>query len=372
MKLRHILPLGLSASMLLLAGCASSTRLQIQRAPELSLPGVKTVKIKEFDVTGDLDLDLVSGNGLLGAVVNAAVDAGANALAAKKDSALQKQNLSNLRQAIAQNGYFTVTDGEEYDAVISGSSYYEVKDDGEEVESKEDGKTRRLYELRRKASTRVRFTVADKAGNVLAASEASGLQTSSASGEYAGEARDRIESWQTLVRKSFASADAALVKKIAPYYVTESRTFESGDDKSFKAANKSAQDGVWEGAISSWRGALGGSTKDKAAAYHNLAIYDEYKGELDSALAKYLEVQKLAPSSSHAADVARTQTRVEEARKLREAEAARAAKAAPAPIPAPVAEPAPAPVAAPVAPPAPAAGGSINAPAKPKAAARKK
>lgn len=371
MKLRHILPVGLSASMLLVAGCASSTRLQIQRAPELSLPGVKTVKIKEFDVTGDLDLDLVSGKGLLGAVVNAAVDAGANALAAKKDSALQKQNLSDLRQAIAQNGYFKVTDGEDYDAVISGSSYYEVKDDGEEVESKEDGKTRRLYELRRKASTRVRFTVADKTGTVIAASEASGLQTSSASGEYAGEARDRIESWQTLVRKSFASADAALVKKIAPYYVTESRTFETGDDKAIKGANKSAQDGVWEGAISTWKASLGGSTKDKAAAYHNLAIYDEYKGELDSAFVKYLEVQKLAPSTSHAADVARTQTRVEEARKLREAEASRTAKAAPAPVaPAPVAEPAP--VTAPIATPAPAAGSSINTPAKPKAAARKK
>lgn len=356
MKLRHILPAGISASMLLVAGCASSTRLQIQRAPELSLPGVKTVKIKEFDVTGDLDLDLVSGKGLLGAVVNAAVDAGANALAAKKDSALQKQNLSDLRQAIAQNGYFKVTDGEDYDAVIAGSSYYEVKDDGEEVESKEDGKTRRSYALKRTASTRVRFTVSDKTGAVIAASEASGVQTSNSSGDYAGEARDRIESWQTMVRKGFASADAALVRKIAPYYVTESRTFETGDDKAIKGANKSAQDGVWDGAISTWKAALGGSTKDKAAAYHNLAIYDEYKGELDSALVKYQEVQKLSPSSSHAVDVARTQTRVEEARRLREAEAARTAKTAPAPAaPTPVAEPVPTPVASPIATPAPAA-----------------
>lgn len=355
------------AAALLLNGCATSTRLQIQRAPEISLPGVKTVKIKEFDVSGDLDLDLVSGSGLLGAVVNAAVDASANALATKKDSALQRQNLADLRQALVQNGYFKLTDGEDYDALISGSSYYEVRDDGDEFESKEDGKTRRGYKIQRKASSRVRFTVADKTGNIIAASEASGLQTTSSTGDTHSEARDRIESWQPLVRKSFAAADAALVKKIAPYYVTEIRTFETGDDKSIKTANKAAQDGMWDGAISGWKTSLSGSGKDKAASYHNLAIYDEYKGELDSALVKYQEVQKLAPSTSHAADVARTQTRIEEARKLREAEAARAAASKPAPAPAPVAEPAP--VAAPVAEPA---ATPINAPAKPKAAAKAK
>ncbi|MEK7392007.1 MAG: hypothetical protein AAB214_05505, partial [Fibrobacterota bacterium] len=134
----------------------------------------------------------------------------------------------------------------------------------------------------------------------------------------------------------------------------ESRAFEKGDDSRIKDAGKQADEGSWDAAVDTLKSTLSGTPKDKVASLHNLAIYDESQGEVDSALVKYQEVQKLDPSSSHAADVSRTLGRVEEIKRLKEAEAART------PAPAPVAAPAPEPVAAPINTTAPAA-----APAKP-------
>jgi len=342
MRSRTLLPVGLASIAFLVSGCASTTRLQIKRAPELSLPGVKTVKVKEFDVSGDLKLDLTSGGGLLGAVVSAGLDAGVNAAASKKDEGFQKQNLADLKQAILKNGYYKITDGDNYDALISGSYVYDVEDDGEEGSEKTKEGTRYWYEIKRKASVKVNFTVADKTGSVIGASDASGATSASTQADNRSRARDNIEGWQSLVRKCFTQSNEALVRKIAPYYVTESRSFEKGDDSRIKDAGKQASEGSWDAAVATWKSTLSGSPKDKVASLHNLAIYDESQGEVDSALVKYQEVQKLDPSSSHARDVSRTLSRVEEIKRLKDAEAARAA-ATPAPAPAaPVAAPAPA------------------------------
>ena len=321
------------ASCLVLSGCATSTQIKILKAPELSLPRVKTVKVKEFDVTGDLQLDLISsGGGLVGELVGAAADAGANAHASTKDSAMQRQHLVNLKQAILQNGFYKVTDGDDYDALISGTGFYEVRDDGKEDSSKSDGKTTTWYEIKRKATSRLDFIVTDKSGRVLGASEAQGVQHASARGDFAGEARGRIDAWQGLVRNSLVTANEALVKKIAPYFVTEKRTFAKGDNGAIKEANRLAKQGNWDGAVVAWTNALTGSSADKAAALHNLAIYDEVQGNVEEALAKYQEVQKLEPSSSNATDVTRTLARLEEIRKLKEVETGKAPAKAPAKI----------------------------------------
>jgi len=356
MRPRILLPVGLASLAFLVSGCASTTRLQIKRAPELSLPGVKTIKLKEFDVSGDLRLDLTSGGGLLSAVVNAGLDAGVNAAASRKDEGFQKQNLSDLKQAILKNGYYKVTDGDNYDALITGSYVYDVEDDGEEGSEKTKEGTRYWYQIKRKTTAKVNFTVADKTGNIIGASDATGSATANTQADTRSQARNNIEGWQTLVRRSFTQSNESLVRKIAPYYVTESRSFEKGDDTRIKDAGKQAAEGSWDAAVATWKSTLSGTPKDKVASLQNLAIYDESQGEVDSALVKYQEVQKLDPSSSHAADVSRTMSRVEEIKRLKEAEAARA----PAPAPAPVAAPAPEPVAAPINTTAPAA-----APAKP-------
>ncbi|MEK7392237.1 MAG: hypothetical protein AAB214_06695, partial [Fibrobacterota bacterium] len=213
MRPRILLPLGLASLAFLVSGCASTTRLQIKRAPELSLPGVKTIKLKEFDVTGDLRLDLTSGGGLLGAVVNAGLDAGVNAAASRKDEGFQKQNLSDLKQAILKNGYYKVTDGDNYDAIISGSYVYDVEDDGEEGSDKTDKGTTYWYKIQRKTNAKVNFTVADKTGNIIGASDAMGYATANTQAETRSQARNNIEGWQTLVRRSFTQYNESLVPK---------------------------------------------------------------------------------------------------------------------------------------------------------------
>lgn len=325
MRLYAMFTAGTAAFALALSGCATTTLIQIKRAPELSLPGVKTVKVKPFDLSGDLDLELASGGGgLLGDVVSAGLDAGTNALASKKDTVFQKQNLEDIKRAIVQNGYYKVTEGDDYDVLITGTSFYEVKDDGKDGQDKDsNNKTTYWYEIQRKANTRFSFSVVDKAGKIVAASEAKGLQTASARANDKAAALGRIDAWQGVVRKSFSSASESLVRKIAPYFVTERRVFATGDDKAIKEANKYAGDGNWDAALPPWKAALNGTPKDKAAALHNLAIYDEYQGNADDALAKYEELQKLDPSTTNASDVTRTKTRVEEVKKLKDADKTR-------------------------------------------------
>jgi tetratricopeptide (TPR) repeat protein len=313
---------------MLFAGCATSVRLKIQRAPELNLTGVKTLSLEPFSMSGDLNLNLVnSSNSMLGSLVNAGAGAAATKLGESKNPALQAEHLQGLQAALYRNGYFKVGDGkaDKGDAIVSGTVYYEVEDDGENKKEKNDeGKTETFYEMTRKAKVTVKFQVKRASGEMIGSSEAVGLATESTKQPTENDARNRIVPWEKLVRSALENAQEPTVQKIAPYFVYETRTFEKGKSADIKAGNKAAKAGQWSEAVAYWQsGGASGDPADKVASVYNLGIYDESQGDLPAALAKFEEAKQLSGKSKYDQDIARTQGLIEEAKKIKVANESR-------------------------------------------------
>ncbi len=307
-------------------GCSSNVKLQIKKAPELNLVGVKTLKIQKFEISGDLDLDLMNkSGGLLGTVVGMAVDAGANKLAQGRHEGIQQAGLSGLKQVTFQNGYYKVVDGDDCDVSVTGNIYYNVRDEGTDEEDKDDkGNVTRWYEIKRKADVKVKFSITDKSGHIIGMSEVAGSSEKTAKGDDRDEARENVTAWESVVRDALARTNEPFIKKIAPYFVWENRTFEKGESKIIKQGNKAAKNGNWGEAVLLWQQAQSsGSAKDPIAVLYNLAIYDEVEGKLQDALSKFEEVQKTSGNAKYSRDIARTKARIEEEKKLKEAENAR-------------------------------------------------
>lgn len=313
--------LGLSALIMLL-GCTTSVNLKIKRAPELNLVGIKKLKLSNFVMSGNLDLDLMKKKkGLMGALVDVGVGLGSNKLAEGKYPALVADQTQGIKSELLKNGYYQVTDGEEYDALITGTAYYEVKDAGADKESKDkNGNITKWYEITRTATVQVNFSVANKAGDVIGTSQVKGVSAKTNKADTHEDARNNHAPWERLVREAIANSNGPLVKKIAPYFVFEKRTFAKGKHPGFKSGNKAAKAGNWASASESWKLAQSSSsTKDQAAAIYNLAIYDEVEGKLEDALAKFEQASTLA-GGKYTGDVARTRARIAEAKQLQAAE----------------------------------------------------
>jgi tetratricopeptide (TPR) repeat protein len=203
-----------------------------------------------------------------------------------------------------------------------------VTDSGEVKSYSKDGKVTDYYELTRKASVEVRFTVLDKSGTVLGVSEVRGHAEKMTRDPDRDWVRKNSPAWDDLVKAALQQTPESFLHKIAPYFVTESRTFENGEAESIKSGNEAARKGDWGTAVQCWKDAeAGGNPKDKVAALYNLGIYDEVDGRLQDALSKFEEVKNLSNDAKYNKDISRTQARIAEEEKLR------VLTAAPAPVP---------------------------------------
>lgn len=319
-----IRPLLASLTLLLVAGCASTTKIQVQRAPEIDLPGVRSLQVEPISTTGGLDLDQIStGGGLLGVALDVAVNVGTNVVASRQDGKWSDWSTADLRGALVRNGTFEVRETKDADAILKGSCEYDVRDVPETIEEKVDGKVVSSYKIERTATARVRFEVVAPDGKVLGAGNVEQARKVKVEEADAETARDRIPDWEDLVHKAIADANEKVVSRIAPYYVTEERTFAKAGSKSIEKGNKLAAKGDWDGAATLWRQALEGNSQDRSSGLFNLAIRDESRGDLDSALAKY-EASKAAKSQKGIEiSLQRVRSRIQERERLRAAAALR-------------------------------------------------
>ncbi|MEW6516089.1 MAG: DUF6340 family protein [candidate division FCPU426 bacterium] len=302
------------------SGCSTTVFLQIKRAPELNLAGAKTIKIDLFTVSGDLSLDENKNEGgstFLGALVGLALDAGAKKKAEEKHPGIQQAVWSNLQFAVLKDGYYQLTNGSEYDAVITGLVRYSIEDTGGEKTYKDKEMIYKVYEIERSVKTRIEFTVSDKSGRVLGASEVNGSGYSISKGEDRARAQQNSMPWDKVVIESLANIHEPFIRKISPYFVTESRTFENGESQLIKEGNQAAQKDDWRRAVELWKqGQTTGLPKDRVAAIYNLGIYEEKEGRLRDALNYFMEAKTISGEEKYSADIARTQARIEEAGKL--------------------------------------------------------
>ena len=315
-----LISLILTLSIALLTGCATTVKMQVKRAPAINLEDTKTIAIDPFSVTGNLDLDLVdSKNNLLGVVTNIAVSVGSNKLAEAQHDDIQTAHRDGLRNAIFNNGHFQVSSGNNIQATLAGNINYDVVDKLDKNETKDkQGNVVVSYTLNRTAKVSVQMNVNDKKGTMIGSTTLTASSKKQSYGVSKKEARNRTEDWSKLVKKAVKSLHNSTVRKIAPYYVWESRTLAEGDLKIIEKGNDAADDGNWPQAVSMWNEALSaGKTKDKAAALHNLAIYDETQGKLQDSLKKLEEANSMVDESDYAKQLNVIKRRIHEAELLK-------------------------------------------------------
>lgn len=317
--MKRLSPIMLVALLLLLCSCVSQVKLNVRHAPELNLPGVRSLSVEPFVANGNLHLDAGTfGKGFVGAVASAAVGMVNNKLAEEKVPSLVNAQQFGLKDALVRDGFFQVKESGSADARLGGSFQYEVRDNVGEQESKDgSGKIVRTYTLTRKGTVMVSFSVTAADGTLLGSSQVAGSVEKKSTGSTKDETRVNAVAWEQVVQEALAQTYPLLVKKIAPYFVSETRTLEKGEGEGVKAGNAAAEKGDWPTALTHWNAALvGGSAADRVAATCNLAIYDEVEGRLAEALKKYEELSRNG-GDKYVKEAGRIRARIAEEEKLR-------------------------------------------------------
>lgn len=330
-----------------IAGCTTTIPVNVRHAPEKNLGAVKTIKIEKFSVTGggQSRSEWPHHKNLRDALVDSAVGSAVSFISGGRITTdggdrqytpdnsemarFQDAHFHGLTAAIVQNGYFQVVESDAADATISGSVVCGSNDEVKESESKNsDGKKVETYTLTRNVSVTVYFTVTAKGGNVLASSEVFSKMDRSWDGQSEDEARRQAIDAAKLIADVIADTHGKVVKEIAPYYVREERRLMGGKSDEIGKGNNAAGKGNWDEAVKDWNAGLSsGKEEDRAAATHNLAVYDEVMDKLDDALKKYEEVYALTKAAIDATDIARTKARIEGEAVLKQMDAARSAGA---------------------------------------------
>ncbi len=312
----------------LAGGCSSVVKLNVRHAPQIDLGAAQTVTVQDFSVAGQVELNVGGERDVLRNLLTRSI---AGSLAAPSDVNVQKQHHTALLEALLRNGHFKVSEGAG-DVRLSGHVAYKVQDGLSEKEWKDtqSGEKKERYTLTRTTTAEVSFQVADAQGVVLGAARVSESLQRKWEGKDAQEVRKSAEhqSVEDDVLKVVTATAAPLVNRIAPYFVLESRTLEDGDSKQIAEGNKAAEAGRWDEAARAWRPFLSSHVaEDRNAALYNLSIYDEYTGQLDAALIKLEQLYNATLEARYAEAGDRMRLRIEEVRKLRASEQARAAAA---------------------------------------------
>ncbi len=311
-----------------LSACSTTVPVQVRKIPEIAVPQAKTASVEDFGVSGSLNLDLVqTGGGVMGGLVQVATDIAATKLLAddKKNAQLARAYQDGLRGAIIRNGYYQIPSAGSGDAKLKGSVRYEVRDDPSTSTTRDSKGDEYLVEqIKRVASVEVQLLVFGKDGQSVGSSVIRQSAVSTGQGRTRADARGALKDWESLVREAMTRTWDPTVHKVAPYTVTEYRTFEKGGSKGVKKGISAAEDGDFLGAQAIWADLQNSSKKDEAgAARYNLAILAEVEGDLPKSLELYESAKALTGESEWSRDIARIRVRMDEERRLAELNATR-------------------------------------------------
>jgi len=315
-----------AVSAAVLVGCASSTQMKFTRAPELTLSGVKSLRLEPFAFTADVAVSgSPGGHGPSGVIVDLLVDEALRARARRREPEFQALLLSAWTEALGRNGYYGVKESGA-DARVTGTVHYTVRDTRERVKEKQkDGAVLVHFDAARIAEVAVRFTVTDRRGAVLGASTVSTLAQRKRRAERPEKAEVDLSPWDVLVREALEQTAPPFLEKIAPHDVWIRRAFASGRDPSLKDGVLAAKRGDWAAARTSWEKAEhDGLLDDAHAALYNLAICDEAEDKLDEALARYTRLHAATGKNRYLGDIERVRQRQAERARLRALDDARA------------------------------------------------
>ncbi|MCB9497134.1 MAG: tetratricopeptide repeat protein [Fibrobacteria bacterium] len=291
-----------------LAGCAADTRIRVRHVPEVPLPGVHSLKVEPFHTTGELHVDQVPKlGGLPEVLLKFAVKAGVNMWASSQEETWSQWSAADLRAALIRNGYFEIGDSMAADATLLGTCTYDVRDVSDGPSNSTGGE----------ATVRIRFEVVDADGRILGSGVVEERPEAVAPGTGAGKKGVLIPDWTELLRSAMSEANLELVRRLTPHHATEKRVFAKPGSKRIRKANLMAARGDWNDAVALWREALEGDSLDRSSGWFNLAVHDEFQGDLDSALAKYEASQAAMSQEGIETSIERVRSRIREWERLR-------------------------------------------------------
>ena len=179
------------------------------------------------------------------------------------------------------------------DAIITGNiSDYSFKDGGEWKKEKRYNKEKKKhyyvkrFNAFRNARAEVNIKVIDvKTGQIMLSKTFTKKANKNVKKASRMDAIKALPSGKELLSGIKNNIVRTFVNKIAPHKVYRRERILSGKDERFKSTVKFAQGGLWDNAIPIWKDiAENGIMKDKKAAYYNLAIAYQARGDYDTAL----------------------------------------------------------------------------------------
>lgn len=299
-----------------LNGCAThATYFDVRHAPELRMGGIRSIKIEAFRIGKCV---LVEPSYWKEVFIDILVENTMDAVFGK-DGVTEKTFRENVAKAITSNSAYTITTADDFDVLIKGQISCNTSGTIDRNRTKtNDGKESYSYQLEQAADVSVEFSVVDRLGKTRGTSEVTASERITRTGTTTAEMRSVAERPASLVDKALTKAAELLVRKIAPYTVRERRTLATSDSPAIKNGNEAAEKGNWQNAARFWRDASQSANRsDRIASLNNLAIYDEFLGELGEARKKYEQIHSLTLDRKYELEAARIKTQIEEETWLR-------------------------------------------------------
>lgn len=265
----------------LLSACGSQyTQIQVAKAPEIILPGVKTLRIERFkSSSGGNDYDLAS---------------------------LTEINRTNIATALSSTDIFNVVEYGDADAVLGGNVIFNSRVGVKKNESKDsEGKITYKYTADKVGELKVSLLVKDTKGKLIKNKNFVLTDGSSNTSASQWDAKQALKSDYDMLNTLMGKMESRVVKSLTPYTVTESRKFEAvKKNDAFKEANKQASSGDWQAALAGWKSAEATGYIEKAASLYNQSIYYEAIGDLNKAKASAAQAFQLNQTPDHSERIA--------------------------------------------------------------------
>lgn len=332
--------------LLILGACSTTVPVTLRKPAELNIGSARTLAVLDFEFTGSLDFEAgpvkerKMGGQLLStlkAILNEKFD---------KNKSYPGSNVSQqLVAKLVQNQYYTVIERSKIEsiiqeqalslsgminedkaveignlagaqAMITGSGFYSVKDEGGwekyTEEEKKDGKKvmveKERYSIFRNVNAEMTFRIIDVTHGTVVASKTNRASNSGQRNSYKSSGPDEmtaargLKDWKPIVDNLVHNILDQTIRQIAPHTVTENRQIEEGKSDKMERAIDFAKHDLWEDAKKIWESVLdkkNSEKEDKIAATYNIGLFYEIYGFLDDAEEWYQKAYKLSKDSKY-------------------------------------------------------------------------
>jgi tetratricopeptide (TPR) repeat protein len=222
-------------------------------------------------------------------------------------SGYDKTLLTMVRSGVAREGYIKIVNSGG-DAILTatlniGKVNSKLKKDSYECKKKRDGKKYKTtcysYTYKKSHLLKVDYTLKNSRDNsvVFGESLSETFEDSWSSSSSASDAKMSAKSDEQIINDSLKTIADKIIKAITPHKETVSRELQEGDSDNIKLGITYVENGRVEQALAIWDQCTAKlkSPKDVAAAYYNIGVIKESRGEYSNAFNLYSKSNEILP-----------------------------------------------------------------------------